>query len=348
MNVDILRIYKTRGKRNKRITVYVGTGQTWAEDRHREELGRVDNDLNLGATDLEISKELNRLTHTLKEQSTLRVVSCSDSAAYQEAKENLKTRPKKSNLFPHWSLETYAKPTIQKIDGANKNGESVKIIVKEGTSWIEKANGELIASTDNTCVRRDWLTLRHIEELANKHGIVLVKEDNPPFGEENRKSGEIPLGTANEKTHKEEKIMGNNRLLTRKIHASEIDSGQVLNKKDLSHLNLLIRHVLEMVGNKELLKVSETGGLMTIVDLDTTATGDKSGAQYVKGMAFVTLANGEAWVLEKPPLTHLPWNTRQTPDNIQSQIHVFLTNWIKANGAAVPGENFGYVGSNNS
>ncbi len=98
-----------------------------------------------------------------------------------------------------------------------------------------------------------------------------------------------------------------------------------------------------MIGGDELIETSKSGGLMVIVDLDSLSSDENVSGQYIKGMAFVTLSNGNAWVIDKPPLTHLPWTNRQTQDDMKSQIHTFLTSWIKANGVTPPGDAFGYL-----
>lgn len=332
MNVDIIRTYKTRGKYNRFITVYIATGQSWAEDRHGNELCRIDNNLTFEATDLDIGKELGNIRKMLKGQATLLAYSSSDSPAYQEAREARGLNVGESKLFPHWSTKNEEELLIEEVGVRTKSGDELTVFVKAGVTWAEDDKGELILSEPNELTVPSAIVsvLDHLQSFTRRNELFDIRK-------------EPELSTSTVTTMSKTSTQPITTTLTRKIHASTIDNGHVLNKRELSHINVIIEFVLKMIGGDGLIETSKSGGLMVIVDLDSLSTDENTSGQYIKGMAFVTLSNGNAWVIDKPPLTHLPWTTRQTQDDMKSQIHTFLTSWIKANGTIPPGDTFGYL-----
>lgn len=259
---------------------------------------------------------------------------------------------------------------IKTYHGRGKHNKHVSIYIAVGRTWAEDRIANVLASKDNDLTMTS--TENEVVEAYNdlKNGSMelstfrLSSTSNSPARqaafeameptpsefkstaiEDGMKKYGIPPSTD---TVKNDPTHNSSALLVRKVHASHINSGQVLDKQSLSHLYGLFIAVMELVDGERLIDQVELGGLMVIADIATTTTNDTVGtSQHIRGLALITLSTGEAWVLDKAPLTHIPWgyeNAGEPSPTHPTRVCEFLNNWLNANGVNPPGKDFGYKG----
>lgn len=259
---------------------------------------------------------------------------------------------------------------IKTYHGRGKRNKHVTIYQTVGRIWAEDRHGNVLASMDGQQTMtssevalteelwsllhssnevRTFKTTRAVDSPARQEALEAMESAPGEFKstaiEDGMKKYGIPPSTD---TMKNDPTHNSSALLVRKVHASHINSGQVLDKQSLSHLYGLFIAVMELVDGERLIDQVELGGLMVIADIATTTTNDTVGtSQHIRGLALITLSTGEAWVLDKAPLTHIPWgyeNAGEPSPTHPTRVCEFLNNWLNANGVNPPGKDFGYKG----